>query len=155
LEVVRADMQLVYWDSDCFLGWLQEEEGKQASCNQVLLECEAGNIRIITSSLTLAEVLMIRGKPSLTQTDAEKVRNFFKQPYISVRSVTRVLAENAREIVWSHGIKPKDAIHVATALAANLTTLHTFDVPLIKKSGEVGAPPLRIERPSVVAPRMI
>lgn len=150
-----ADMQLVYWDSDCFLGWLQKEEEKQSLCEQVILEAEAGNIKLITSSLTLAEVLMMRGKPYLPRTDAARVRDFFKQPYISVRSVTRALAEDARELVWSRGIKPKDAIHVATAASAKLTTLHTFDRHLIRKSGKVGTPPLRIERPSVAAPRML
>lgn len=42
--------------------------------------------------------------------------------------------------VWEDDIKPKDAIHVATALALGANALETFDQGLIGKSGKVGAP---------------
>lgn len=55
-------MILRYWDSCCFLAWLQEEDPVRArGCGQVISEAEAGKLRIVTSSLTLAEVLWIRG----------------------------------------------------------------------------------------------
>jgi predicted nucleic acid-binding protein len=60
----------------------------------------------------------------------------------------RILAEEARKLVWGHGIKPKDAIHVATALDAEVDRMETFDDALIKKSGTVGSPPLEIGKPN-------
>lgn len=147
-------MLRVYWDSDCFLGWLQSEDDKQAACRQVIAEAEVGNIKIITSALTIAEVLMLRGHDRLPAERATMVNDFFRQPYISVRGLTRLVAEQAREFVWTHGVAPKDAIHVASAIAAEAATLHTFDADLIKKSGRIGLATLIIEHPSVPAPRL-
>ena len=50
-----------YWDSDCFLAWLQSEEGKADACREVLEAADEGKILLITSALTLAEVLYLRG----------------------------------------------------------------------------------------------
>lgn len=49
-------------------------------------------------------------------------------------------------------MKPKDAIHVATALDAQVDQLDTFDEGLLKKSQAIGNPPLVIGRPSPYAP---
>lgn len=147
-------MQKVYWDSDCFLGWLQEEADKQALCKQVISEAEVGNLKILTSALTIAEVLMLKGHDRIPADRSAVVRDFFKQPYISVRSLTRRTAELAQSLVWSSGVYPKDAVHVATALEAETAVIHTFDERLIKKSGLVGGAPLVIQKPSVRAPQL-
>jgi hypothetical protein len=47
-------------------------------------------------------------------------------------------------LVWQDDIKPKDAIHVATALRYKCPVLETFDEPLVGKSGLHG---LVIRRP--------
>lgn len=138
-----------YWDSDCFLGWLQAEPDKEADCEQVLQAASDGKIIIVTSALTIAEVLNLRGRPRLPADRREQTKAFFRNDYIVVRNVTRRMAEAAREYVWDHGIKPKDALHVATALDAGLSLLNTFDGDLIAKSGRIGSAFLTIERPSV------
>ncbi len=66
---------------------------------------------------------------------------------VRVRNVTRSISESAQSLVWDQGIKPKDAIHVATALEAKVPILETFDEPLIAQSGTVGFPPLIIRKP--------
>ncbi len=143
-----------YWDSDCFLGWLQAEPDKQEACRGVLDEAKGGSILIITSALTIAEVLALRGRPKIDASCRHAVEQFFRQSYISVQNVTRRIAEAAREAVWDHGIAPKDAIHVATALALEVSSLNTFDVDLMKRSGRVGVPALTICRPFVNAPKL-
>ncbi len=68
--------------------------------------------------------------------------------------LTRRLAEDARDLAWDHGVDPKDSVHVASALAAKVAVLNTFDNPLIGKSGLIGTPPLVIEEPAVEAPEL-
>ncbi len=143
-----------YWDSDCFLGWLQAEQDKVEQCRQVLAAAEDGKILIVTSALTIAEVLALRGRDKIPPENRDKVESFFRQEYIVVRNITRRIAESARSFVWDYGVAPKDALHVATAIDAKLPLLNTFDQGLHKKSGLIGDPPLKISAPIYEEPQL-
>ena len=148
-------MDRVYWDSDCFLGWLLEDAAKSAPCEEVLIDAQDGKLQIVTSALTIAEVLALRFQPKIPADRRTVVEGFFKNEFILVRTVTRRTAESARDLVWTQGIAPKDALHVATALEAKLDMLHTFDGGLLNKTEKVGGTPiLRIKKPQVVSPRL-
>ena len=138
-----------YWDSNCFLGVLNEEPDKLASCLAVIREAEGARTRIVTSALTLTEVLWPKGEALLPKEKAELVHRFFQHEWIIVFDLDRTLAERAREVVWDYGVKHKDAVHVATALDAGVEQFDTFDGQLIALSGKVGNPPLVIGRPNV------
>jgi hypothetical protein len=143
-----------YWDSDCFLGYLQEEPDKADLCQEVLEAAEDGHVLIVTSALTIAEVLALRGREPIAPAKRAKVEAFFRSGFIAVRNITRRVAENARTYVWDHGVKPKDALHVATAIDAGLPLLNSFDRDLIAKSGTLGPLPLVIAKPSWGAPKL-
>ena len=143
-----------YWDSDCFLAWLQSEAGKADACREVLEAADDGKILLVTSALTLAEVLYLKGARPISKARKDIVVDFFKNDYIAVRNVTRHVAEVARELVWDQGIRPKDAVHVATALEARLSLMNTFDQNLVKKSPISGNPQLVIAKPSVREPKL-
>jgi predicted nucleic acid-binding protein len=132
-------VELRYWDANAFLAYFQEEEGRVDSCEAVLEMAEQGRVLIITSALTLAEVLALRGTRRLTPNPKmkKKVIDFFKNEYIAVQNVTREVAELSRDLVWDHGIKPKDAIHVASALASDVSMFETYDRPLMNKGNKV------------------
>jgi len=140
-------VEKIYWDSDCFLGHFQAELGKVEKCDGVIQRAERGDVLIVTSALTLAEVLWMRGAPRLPKDKAELVRRFFRRSYIRVYNVSRKLAEAAQDLVWEDNIKPKDAIHVATAIHLKADALETFDGDLIGRSGKVGNPLLLIREP--------
>ncbi|WP_281299914.1 MULTISPECIES: type II toxin-antitoxin system VapC family toxin [unclassified Iodidimonas] len=144
-------VEKIYWDSDCFLGHLCAEAGKVEKCKDVLERAERGEVIIVTSALTLAEVLWMRGGPRVQKDKAELVQKFFRRSYIRVYNVTRKLSESAQILVWDNSIKPKDAIHVATAIHLVADALETFDKKLISKSGTVGKPLLLIREPIAAA----
>lgn len=139
--------QIIYWDSDAFLGWLQEEEGKVDLCRATLERAKSGEVLIVTSALTMAEVLWMKKAPKITQDKADIVQRFFRKSYIRVHNVTRAISEQAQLLVWQHNIKPKDAIHLATAVHLKVSTLETFDRGFIGKSGLVGDPLVTIHKP--------
>jgi predicted nucleic acid-binding protein len=143
--------ELRYWDSNAFLAYFHAEEGRVDSCEAVLEDAENGKILIVTCALTLAEVLALRGSPRILPTKKMKNRviAFFKQDYISVQNVTRHVAEMSRDLVWDNGIKPKDAVHVASALMAETPIFETYDKSLIRKSGKIMGAPLIIRAPLI------
>lgn len=149
-------MRTRYWDAAAFLGWLATEEEREELCRPVIRAAENGELVLVTSALTLAEVLWLRGNDKIPRDRAEEVRAFFLHKYITVRDVDRTTAERAREMVWDFNVKPKDALHVATALDTHarlekgIEQFDTFDDDLIGKSGNVGGdPPLTIGKPNL------
>ena len=139
----------VYWDSDCFIGWFEGEADKVEACQEVLDHAARGHVKIITSALTIAEAMALRGYPKVPSSKRSLVERFFKHKYIGTMTVTRRIGEHARDLVWDHSIKPKDAIHVASALATNVPILNTFDNKLITRVNSIGYTRLRAERPRV------
>jgi len=149
-------VELRYWDSDCFLGWLKEEPDKVNDCREVLEEAEAGRILLVTSALTLVEVIKLRKGLPIKREHSVLIKEFFQREYISVRNVDRFVAEKARELVWDYpSLNPKDSIHVATALHYTIPLLNTFDEGLIELDGRIEVPSLRIERPSITQPKLL
>jgi predicted nucleic acid-binding protein len=131
-----------YWDSVCVFGFLHDQAGRKSECERVLKDCDAGGSEVVMSALTLAEVLHLKGvKRDFPREMKETIRLFFKDPRFLVVDVDRFIAENAQDIFWQHNIMPKDAIHIATALASNAHFLETFDEPLIAKSRQLGGDP--------------
>jgi len=144
---VAADRR--YWDADVFLGWLTDDPEKAPKCEGVLAEADAGRVQIVTSALTLTEVIRLKGQPRIAREQEDAIRAFFEHEWIIVRDVDRFVAEEARELVWSHNVQPKDSIHLATALGLRLSQFDTFDRRLYKLSGKLGRPALVITPPNV------
>ena len=138
-----------YWDADVFLGWFLNEPDKVEKCRGVVKSAEDGDIEIVTSAITLVEVIKLKGQSQLKKSDEETIHKFFEQEFIAVRVVDRPIAERARNLIWEHNIKPKDAIHVATALKLKISIMDTFDGGLIKLSKKHGRPLLKIGRPDI------
>jgi len=135
-----------YWDSDCFLALLKKEQGRIPACRSVIKRAASGEFLIVTSALTLAEVLNLKGRPPLPSNIRDEVTNFY---FIYVHNVTRRLAEDARNLVWDAQVDPKDAIHVATAIQSSIPLLNTYDSKLLARNGVIGASGLKIVEPEM------
>ena len=138
-----------YWDSNVFIDWLSEANPNQEKCKGIIQRAEAGKIEIITSALTIAEVLFVKGGKKIPKEKSEHIIDYFKNNYIKIVNLDRYISEYGRSLVWDFNIKPKDAIHVASAIWSRTPKFDTFDGPLIKKNGKIGNPPLIICEPDI------
>jgi predicted nucleic acid-binding protein len=150
-----AKIERRYWDACTFIAYLGDEP-RAGEAEAVLRVAERGHVHIVTSALTLAEVLKPDGHKPITVEQQDKIDRFFHHTYIKVRNVDRKTAELARRVFWKCGIEPKDAVHVATALMTDVDHLETFDGKLLARSGlEVdGYGPLSIREPMVDQPEL-
>jgi predicted nucleic acid-binding protein len=128
------------------LAWLLPERQRISECRSVIRAAERGETKIVTAAHTLTEVIHLKGQPHLSQEHEERIRRFFKRSFIVVRGITRFVAEDARELIWKHGVKPKDALHVAAAIRARISLFETFDDDLIALNGKLG-PAMRVIHP--------
>ena len=146
-----------YWDSCCFISRLQRDAARISNLEYITDEAAAGRIQIIKSTMAIAEVCYLNrhADDEQTEKDAELVARFFDNEYITVVQLSRTIAEEAARINRQHGAKPADAIHLATALAADAQIVHTYDNKrLLKLDGKVGNPPLTITTPDSVSQQL-
>lgn len=137
-----------YWDSGCFLAVMKAEPFAE-QCRGVIAAAEDGRVQIVTSAWALTEVIHLGNDPMPIEDDA-KIRGFFQRSYITVIDVTPAIAHHARELVWTRSFSTKDAIHVASAIAAKCPTLDTRDGRLVTAGAQGNAVPgLRITHPDV------
>ncbi|MGI9105128.1 MAG: type II toxin-antitoxin system VapC family toxin [Pyrinomonadaceae bacterium] len=89
---------------------------------------QAGEIEVITSMLTIAEVRRTDGAPT------DKVKRLIRSvltsnKIVTLAEMTQGIAERARDLHWDHGINlgGADAIHVATAIVTGCNEFFTLD----------------------------
>jgi predicted nucleic acid-binding protein len=129
-----------YWDSGCFIAIVGEEEGRVEVCDPILRAAQMHAIEIVTSAFTITEVLFPKGRVRMTPDSRAKIKGFFRRSGLLLVEVDRRLAEDAQEYFWDHGVKPKDAIHVASAVAGLCPVLETYDNGLLKLDGKLALP---------------
>ena len=157
----------VYWDSCTWISLIQNEtavplvgggtENRAALARAVLDEATRNAAEIVTSTLAFSEV----SKPSITQDglagSTDKLSNFFENDFIVLVMLDRHVGELARALMQQGypGLKPLDAVHLASALVANVDEMHSFDDRLLNLSDRIekkNGKPLKICRPSMAGP---
>ena len=127
--MTTSSNQRRYWDSCNWISLIAEDEVERANmCQRILEDADAGNTVVITSAFTLAEVIKKKGKPLLPESDEHTIVKFFEQPYVLIHDVTRRVAEQARHLSRRYGLRPSDAIHLATALVGNADYFETWNM---------------------------
>ncbi len=147
----------VYWDSCVYIDCIQRHPDRHAVLDSIIEQAKSGDVVLVASALVLAEVSKLNDPNATREEEAKRILRFFENDFIKVRNVTRSIAEHAADVTRLHSIKPSDAIHVATALAAKCISLQTYDGvqggrgKLIALDGKIGNPSLRIEVPRIVS----
>jgi predicted nucleic acid-binding protein len=129
----------IYWDACAWIAFINKEmpaDGNAITrprfemCRDTLKRAESGDIEIVTSAFTLAEVCKRQPDQS---SPAINLAAFFDQKYILLVPVDKQIALQAQHLQLAGviGLKPPDAIHLASALVANVPTFHTFDKKLL------------------------
>ncbi len=145
----------VYWDANLFHAIFGREHGRVEICEHIEKLASQGGVTIYTSTITFAEVVWVKtivdggGKLNKLSPDHEPiVQKYFMKSYIRPINCDRQIAELARELMWKQAaLKPKDAIHVASALFMQVDMMHSYDDDLVRLNGKIGTPPLKICNP--------
>jgi predicted nucleic acid-binding protein len=137
----------LYWDSDVIIDLLEQTQARIHRLLPIVTAAKRGSVIIVTSALTMVEVNKLKNLNLLDEQVEQIVMDFFENDYISIRNVDRFVAEKARPIARKCGVKPPDAIQIATAILMEVEVMHTFDGKLLGLSGLVEVEELKIEEP--------
>lgn len=114
---------------------MNEADRHHDTCLKILNDASEGKLEIVVSALVMVEVIRPKGAPvPLPPEDERKIRDFFENEYVKMRSVDRLIAEVARDLCWKYGLHPRDAIHLATAKDALCDCLETTDAKRLRVS---------------------
>ena len=125
----------IYFDANCFVYNIDRVAPYNALLREVLMRANQGNCTIITSELTLMEVLVKHfklGDDLLEEAFRDALQHTNE---VSLIPVTIPILERAARIRASISIKTPDAIHAATGLIAGCTAFITNDTDFRRVAG--------------------
>jgi predicted nucleic acid-binding protein len=154
------------WDSCAWIAMIIQEqsplkgggyEDRAKLCNHVIGLAARKQLEIATSGLALAEVCK---HDEVKAVGGDELSDFFRNDYILVVATDRNVGTLARRLMQSghSGLKPPDAVHLATAIVADVKELHTFDKKLLALDGKLEMPnggALKICRPFGPPPSLL
>jgi predicted nucleic acid-binding protein len=143
----------IYWDSCVFIDALRKTSARWPKIQELENQAKSGKLIIFTSTLAIAEVVKLKEHGELTEAERHLISGYFRNKFVRVVPVDRVIAKSAADIVRVHSLKPPDAIHVATAIRTVCCVLFTYDgdggdsTKMLGKNEMIGLPAIPIKRP--------
>lgn len=131
---MMSDPPASYLDASAVLAFLNNEAGRAEDLEALFEEAEQGNVRLVTSTITLAEVAYIRASDakSDSEMDARIDDLLVERGIIGLIECTEDIARGARRYVrpgagQTQRLKPLDAIHLSSAAAVGVDYFLTYD----------------------------
>ena len=124
---------MAYIDSNVFIyPVLYSPEGleKARKAREILLRIEKGELKAYTSSLTWDEVVWVIGRTLSWDDGSNQGRKLLAFPNLEFLDVDRRTMSSAQMLLDKYKLKPRDSIHVASAINRNLKTVISDDEEL-------------------------
>lgn len=107
-------------------------------CENIIDRAEKKEFEIVVSTFTLAEVC--KSKKAKTE-NVSTLSSFLDHDFVFRVLLDDDVGLQAQKLQTSGfvGLKPADAVHLASAQRANVVEFHTFDDHLLKLDGQIAA----------------
>ena len=127
---MKLRRDLLYVDSNIFLYPViyKPETVKEArESKDFLLKISEGLVEACTATITWDEVVWVVRKIFGLNPSIELGRKLLEFPNLKLLNVKRSVVLRAQKLMEKYGIKPRDAIHAATALENGVETIVSYD----------------------------
>jgi len=153
--------ETILWDSCIIIDAIQKKEGVIEHLLPVIRRAESGDVRIVISAASIAEITYLKDlSSSMTQSEQNAtISAWMNQDYVIRRNADVGVCQHGAEIARSlsadgERITPLDSIILATAIKTNANALITLDdgknsrnSGLLALTGRFGDPGLQILTP--------
>ena len=136
--------QRVYWDACVFLSFIEQHPDRFTTIQTWLEMAENGKVVILTSTLSITEVAFARQEKDQRALSPEEEAKIDKlctpESPVRLAEFHTGIAFEARRLMRiamasKVGLKPADAIHLATCRTLAIDDFHTYDGKLGKLAG--------------------
>lgn len=140
----------LYWCSNVFLSYINELKDRVPDIEALLASAKRGEIQIVTSVLSVAEVAFATSEQDSKALDSD-VGSRIQTLWVLGSPIQLVefhllIAEGAQALrrlgvpaSWT-GLRSVDAMHLATAKHESVDGVHTYDEKLYRYAPEIGCP---------------
>jgi predicted nucleic acid-binding protein len=117
-----------YLDTSAYLAAINGEKDRAQVVLQILEAADQKKIEIVASTFVAAEVIKIKGEDAYLTPDKEtEIDEVLKSERILWVELDLTLALEARKLARAHGLKPGDAIHLASAIRGKADVLLRYN----------------------------
>ena len=128
--LIQLQGQTIGLDTAPLIYFIEQNSTYIESVRAFFAGMDQGEFRVVTSTLTLTEVLV----HPLRAGNAELAREYrdiiFNQAHLTAFPVSAAIAERAAQLRASHNLRTPDAIQIATAIQEDATVFLTNDARL-------------------------
>jgi predicted nucleic acid-binding protein len=107
-----------------------EKMAEAKNSKEFLLKIALGKVEAYTSCITWDEISWVLRKIFGITPSIDEGKKFLTFPNLKLLGVKKTTIFRAQEIVEKYHVKPRDAIHLATALENKITTIVSYDKDL-------------------------
>jgi uncharacterized protein len=135
---------MAYIDSNVFIYpviYSPETEEKSKKAKELLLKVENGEMKAYTSTLTWDEVVYVVARTMDWEEGTNIGRKLLGFPNLEFIDVDKLTLSMAQSLIDRYHIRPRDSIHIASALNKNVKTIISDDKDF-DKVAERKRPPL-------------
>jgi predicted nucleic acid-binding protein len=131
--MATAQYRRPYVDTSVYLAAINDEVDRAPIAREIFEAASRGDISIVASTFVAAEIIRPRWEQAPLAEDKERIIDeVLPASRIIWVELDLPLAAEARRLARRHGLKPADAVHLASALRANCDILlrwnHRFHV---------------------------
>ncbi|HME54385.1 MAG TPA: type II toxin-antitoxin system VapC family toxin [Candidatus Lokiarchaeia archaeon] len=128
---------LVYIDTYVFLNYILYDPQlipQALVARQFLEQVKDRQVNACTSLLTWDELVWVVRKELTLEDARQQGLEFLDFPWLQFLNVTKDIVKKAQDLIEASSLKPRDAIHIASALIHGASEFITFDADLINNS---------------------
>ncbi len=116
-----------YLDANIFLYAILYEDEKANACKRLITEIIGGKKEGSTSILSWDEIVFIVHKNLGKDNAAREGRKFLELPNLVFIKADEKIIQQAQKLIEKYNLKPRDAIHAASALTNNIKEIISDD----------------------------
>jgi predicted nucleic acid-binding protein len=125
---LQIEFKRPYLDSSVYIAAISLEAGRCDIARQILEAADHGNIQIVASTWVAAEVIKMKGETEPLSLEREvEIDSIFQNKQITWVELDLNVAVEARHVARDHGLRPGDAVHLASAIRGNADVLLRWD----------------------------
>ena len=125
-------MKSVYLDTNIFLYPLLYDNAKAKACKIIITQIVKKEIKGYTSILTWDELVYTLSRLVDSETAKKEGALFLQMPNLEIIDANKKIVALAQSLVSTYPLKPRDAIHAATALTHGISEIISDDADLDK-----------------------